>query len=147
MMWTFLSIALVELVVVHLLLALWKPWVALAVSLVSATGLGWLILFLRSLRRMPVLIAGDRIVLRTGTLLCLSVARRNVAGLRPDWNAQWLKAPGVLNLSLLAYPNVVVELIEPVDVVKMGRVRHVTAVAHRLDDPGGFAAALAFPKS
>ena len=146
MMWAFLAIALVELVVVHVLLALWSPWIAIGISVVSVTGLGWLILMLRSLKRMPVVVRDDVIVFRTGSLLCLCVARANVARLRPDWNAEALKAPDILKLSLLAYPNVVVELVDPVDVVRLGRVRRVTAIAHRLDDPAGFAAALAFPK-
>jgi hypothetical protein len=49
-----------------------------------------------------------------------------------------VKERSVLDLGLLAYPNVLVELSEPVE-RRTGR--QTTAVAHCLDDPNGFAAA------
>jgi hypothetical protein len=42
-----------------------------------------------------------------------------------------------MNLALIAYPNVVVDLVDPLP----GR-RGIRAIAHRLDDPHGFADAL-----
>lgn len=44
----------------------------------------------------------------------------------------------MLNLGLIAYPNVLVELAEPV----RRRRRAIRAVAHRFDDPAAFIAAL-----
>jgi hypothetical protein len=46
----------------------------------------------------------------------------------------------VLNLALLSYPNILVELREPL-AVRRGRM--VTAVAHRLDDAAAFERAVA----
>lgn len=138
MMWVFLGIAWVELVVTHLLVALWHPWVAIVLSLVSLTGVIWLVRLLRSLRRLPVLIEDERLVMRVGTLKRVDLSRAQIAGLRQRWDAQAFKRGETLKLSLLAWPNVVIDLDEPVT----GWRRPVRAVAHRLDDPAAFAAAL-----
>ena len=45
----------------------------------------------------------------------------------------------MLNLSLLAYPNVLVVLAEP---VAGRRGRPIRAIAHRLDDPSAFVEAV-----
>lgn len=138
MMWVFVAIASVELMVVHFLVAMWQPWLALIPSVVSLAAIIWLVTAIRSFRSLPVLIDGDRIILRAGRLKGVEIAPGDVAGLRGTWDAAVLKEPGVFNLALIAYPNVVVDLRGPVTV---GR-RTVRAVAHRLDDPAAFAAAI-----
>ena len=42
-MWAFVGVACIKLLVTHLFLALWRPWVAAAVSLVSLSGVVWLV--------------------------------------------------------------------------------------------------------
>ena len=138
MMWAFVGIALIELVVDHLLVALWRPWVAVALSVVSLAGVVWLVRLVLSLKQLPVLIEGDRLVMRVGTLKRIDLARAQVAGLRPQWDAEAFRRGGVVKLSLLAWPNVVVDLTEPV----AGWRGPVRAVAHRLDDSAAFAEAL-----
>jgi len=54
------------------------------------------------------------------------------------WTAEELKRREVLNLALLAWPNVMVEVDPPVRV----RRRAIGAIAHKLDDPAAFAAAI-----
>lgn len=139
MMWVLVAIASVELVVVHLLLVLWLPWVALVVSAISLASILWLIAAIRSFRTLPVLVGADRVVLRAGRLRTVEIAPGNIAGFRGRWDRAALKEPGVVNLALIAYPNVVLDLREPI----AGRRRSVTAVAHRLDHPAAFAAAIA----
>ena len=135
MMWVFMAIATVELLVVHLLLLLLVgPWAAVAASVVALAGMAWLVVLIASFRR---LLESDRLVMRIGTLRRVDLPLAMVAGLRRQWDARSLKAGGVLKLSLIAYPNIVVDLVEPLP----GR-RRVTAVAHRLDDPAAFVAAL-----
>ena len=138
MMWVLVAIASVELVVVHFLLALLWPWLALVLSAFSLATILWLVSAIRSFRSLPVLVDGDRIILRAGRLKGVEVAPMNVAGLRGSWDAAALKEPGVFNLALIAYPNVVVDLRVPIPV---GR-RTVRSVAHRLDEPAAFAAAI-----
>lgn len=138
MIWALLAIACVELVVTHLLVALWRPWVAVALSAVSLPGVIWLMLLARSLKRSPVLIEDDRLVMRVGTLKRIDIARANVRGLREGWDAGTFRRGDAVKLSLLAWPNVMVDLSEPVP----GWRGPVRAVAHRLDEPERFTAAV-----
>lgn len=136
--WVFICLASVELVVTHLLVAMWRPGLALVLSVMSLSGLVWLIGVVRSFRRLPVLIEDDRLVMRVGKLWRVDVPRDQVAGLRGSWDATTLKERGTLKLSLLAYPNVVIDLDPPLH----GRRGPLRRVAHRLDEPAAFALAL-----
>lgn len=140
MLWAFVALGVMELLLVHLLLALLSsPIAALVASLLTLATLVWLILFIRSLKRLPVTLDETGLVLRTGTLLEIRVALDNVAGLRISWPASLPDDRAVLNLALINQPNVMVDLKRP---VPGRRGRLVASVAHRLDDPTGFAAAL-----
>jgi hypothetical protein len=93
---------------------------------------------IRSFPNLPVIVGPDGVTMRVGRFRAAQVAAANVAGLRGGWSAETLKQRDVLNMALIAYPNVVLELREP---QRIGR-RTVRAVAHRLDDPAGFAEAI-----
>lgn len=138
MLWAFVGIASIELVVTHLLIALWWPRVALVLSALSLLGIVWLIGVLHSFHRLPVLIEADRLVMQVGTLRRVDVPRTQVRGLHQTWDAATFKGRGALKLSLLAYPNVVVDIAPPL----AGRRAPLHAVGHRLDDPAGFTRAL-----
>ena len=138
MMWVFVCVASVELVVVHLLVAMWRPGVALLLSALTLASVAWLVSVILSFRRLPVLIEADRLVLRVGTLKRFDVPRAQVGGLREQWDGAALKQPGVHKLSLIAWPNVVVAIDPPLP----GRRAPIAAIAHRLDDPAAFGAAL-----
>ena len=138
MIWVLIGLSTVELVVVHLLLAHWWPRIAVVVGLLTIAGIAWLIRFVLSFRNLPVLLDDDCLLLRVGRLRSVSVPVDRIAGLRQSCDAATLKQSDVLNLALIAFPNVIVDLISPVLVER----RHVRSIAHRLDDPAGFAAAL-----
>jgi hypothetical protein len=138
MLWVMVGLSSVELVVVHGLLAFWRPWIAAAASLVTGGSVLWLIAMIRSFPNLPVIVGPDGVTMRVGRFRAAQVAAANVAGLRGGWSAETLKQRDVLNMALIAYPNVVLELREP---QRIGR-RTVRAVAHRLDDPAGFAEAI-----
>ncbi|WP_051272934.1 hypothetical protein [Sphingomonas phyllosphaerae] len=113
---------------------------ALVLTLVSLGTMAWLVRAIRSFQHLPVLIDGDRLVLRAGRLRSVTVERARIAGLRAtEWTHAETRAREVLNLALIAFPNVWIDLAEP---LATGRRRRIVAVAHRLDDPAGFAAAL-----
>lgn len=137
MLWMFVLLAGTELFVVHFLVSFWSVPVALILSVLSLATIVWMIGLIRSLKRLPVRIADGKLVFRAGTLRCVETPLINIAGVRLHWSAEDLKAPGVLNLALIAYPNVIVDLVEPVP----GR-RPVRAIAHRLDDGAAFVKAL-----
>lgn len=139
MLWTLIAISLVEMATVHFLIALWKPWLGAILSLVSFALIVWLVRLVRSFRRLPVTVGEGRIVMQAGTLRRIEIPAAMIAGLRAEWTAETLKDRSIARLSLLAYPNVVIDLREPM-LTRRGRPIH--AVAHRLDDPAAFSVAL-----
>jgi hypothetical protein len=128
-----------ELAVTHLLVsALWSHVAAWILSAVSAAALLWLLAFIRSLKRLPVLVTDEGVTMRLGTLKSLRITAGQIVALRTAWPREELKQRGVLNLGMINYPNVMLDLDPPLP----GRRRPLKAVAHRLDDPAGFAAAV-----
>lgn len=139
MLWMLVALMAMELIVVHALVAIWWPRVALLLSAVSLASLAWLIRAIMSFRHAPVLVEDGRLVMRTGTLRRIDVPVGAIRGVRAEgWTAAEMKARGVANLALIAFPNVVIDLDTPIAT----RRGTITAVAHRLDDPVAFAAAL-----
>ncbi|MBV9750045.1 MAG: hypothetical protein JO157_14640, partial [Acetobacteraceae bacterium] len=131
MLWAFIGLAAIELVVGHLLIAHWSRAAALVLSALTLSTLIWIVTLTLSLRRCPVVLTDEALVWRLGTLKSVSVPRTAVGGIRPAWDAATIKAPGTLNCAAFAWPNVLVDLAEPV------RTRRgaISALAHRLDDP------------
>lgn len=138
MLWVLIGLSAIELGVVHALLAFWNGWVALVVSLLTASGMIWLIALVRSMPRLPVLLDAERLVLRVGFLRRFDILLGNIAGVRTSWESRVEKAKTVSNLALIAYPNVMIDLRQP---IVSGR-RTITTVAHRMDDLPGFLVAL-----
>ncbi len=136
-LWALVGIMAGELLVVHPVLAHWTLSGAIALSALSLGGVGWLVFGLLSMTRLPVLVNRDLLVMRAGRLKGARVPMAQVRGLRREWDAAELKRRDVLNLALVSHLNVLVDLTAPLP----GR-RGVTAIAHRLDDPVGFATAL-----
>lgn len=132
MMGVFAALVFIETAVVHLLVSLWSPRVAVGLSALSLPILVWLVLLVRSFRARPVRIADGRLHWPAGRLRVVEVPLTQVAGLRADFDGALAKAPDTFNAALIAYPNVVVDLAAP---VSLGR-RHFARLAHRLDDPG-----------
>jgi hypothetical protein len=138
--WAFACIMAVELVVVHLLVsALWSRIAAAILSTLSVAALAWTIVFILSLKRRPVQVDEEGVTMRLGSLRSARVPRAQVAGVRTAWPGEALKQRTVLNLALINYPNVMLDLDPPL----LLRRRSVRAIAHRLDDPPGFVAAVA----
>ena len=135
MLWVMVGLSVVEMMVVHGLVAFWWPRVALILSLASLTALLWMILLIRSFRRLPVTVADGVLTMRARMLTSVIIPVGQIAGLQTAWSAESLRQPDVSNLALLAYPNIVVALTSP---VRGRRGRSVRAVAHRLDDPEAF---------
>ncbi|UAK25051.1 hypothetical protein [Sphingomonas nostoxanthinifaciens] len=134
-----LGLALVETAVLHLIaMALWGWPIALPLGLLDVALVAVLVGLLRSIRARPVTIADGVLTMRLGWLKVVPIPLAHVAGLRGAWDAAAMKAPGVMNLALAAWPNVVVDVAPPVRV----RRREIVAVAHKLDDPAVFVAAL-----
>ncbi len=136
-----LGLAIVETLVVHLVVfAAWGWKVAAVLGAIDLSAIVTLIRLLRSFKRLPVTIEGRRVTLHAGTLRRIAIDADNIAGLRADFDRAAIKRRGVANLALIAWPNVLIELREPIEV---RRRRIISHVAHRLDDPAAFHAGVA----
>jgi len=138
LMWVFACIMTLELVVVHLLVAGLSSHLAAAIlSAVSLAALVWTVAFVSSLKRRPVLVDAAGVTMRIGSLKSVRVPAASMKAVLTSWPRERLKQRGVLNFALIDYPNVMLELDPPLQ----GR-RPVHTIAHRLDDPAGFVAAI-----
>lgn len=137
-LWVLVALMAIELLVTHLLLAHWFPRAALAVSAVTLALMLWFAGGVLSFARRPVLVGGTELLLRLGWLKRVAVPIARVRAVRRE---PIVLAPGdrtILNLALVTHPNIAVELSPP-----LRRRRGVLGmVAHRLDDPAAFEAAV-----
>ena len=139
LLWVFVGIMTLELAVVHLLVAaLWSHVAAWILSAISLATLVWTVALIRSLSRLPVLVDETGVTMRLGRLKSVHVPAANIAGLRTAWPREELNRQGVLNLAMINYPNLMLDLDPPLP----GRRRPILAIAHQLDDPAGFMAAV-----
>lgn len=135
MMWVFFVLCLIELVVVHLLVALAWPWIGWPLTILSAIGAIWILLGIRSFRRLPYRLDGDRLTVRFGNLKQVEVQLADIAKIRRGWEDGAVQAKNAINLAGLAYPNRCLELKEPIEPGK-------TRLFIRLDEPESFDAAM-----
>jgi hypothetical protein len=139
MLWVFMALASIELFAVHLLVSLWSVTAAWILSAMSLLTILWIAALIRSFRGFPVEVGPDAVLLRLGRMREIRLALSNVESVRTHFPGEALKAEGVFDLALMAYPNILFELAEPVP----GRPRKlIRAIAHRLDDPEGCASAI-----
>jgi len=141
MMWVFVALASIELLAGHLLLALWSSTAAWILSAAALATMVWIVALIRSFRTRPVLLEGDRLVLRIGSLRSVSIGLGNLAAVRTSWPSGFLDDRSVLNLALISYPNLLFDLAQPLPPRRGGKGR-IMHVAHKLDDPDRLAAAL-----
>ena len=136
-----LGLAIVEALVVHLVVfAAWGWTVAAVLGTIELSAIVTLVRLLRSFKRRPVTIEGTRVTLHAGYLRHVDIDADNIAALRSDFDRAAIKRGDVANLALIAWPNVLIDLHHPIEV---RRRRIISHVAHRLDDPAAFHAAIA----
>jgi hypothetical protein len=141
MLGVLLGLALCETVVLHVVaMAAWGWKVALALGLIDLSVIVMLVRLLRSFKAMPIELDGRRLTMRTGRQLAITLDIDEIAAFRTSWDSDAIKRKTTLNLALIAWPNVVFDLREP---RKVRRRRIISTIAHRLDDPAAFHAAIA----
>lgn len=138
MMWAFLCLAIIEICIVHVLLYAWKPTVAWVVFAVSDIGFLYLLGLIGSLRQLPVLLLADHLRIRTGILFDFTVPLTAITACSVTFGA----APvgrGTLKTSLLAGPNVIIEMTPALPSPKpFGKGGPITRIALGLDEPSAF---------
>jgi hypothetical protein len=136
-----LGLAIVEMLVVHLVVvALLGWWAAIVIGALDLSLVMALVWLLRSFMRRPVTLAHGVLTLHAGYLQSIAIPVGQIAGLRATWDAAAIKDRRLLNLALIAWPSVVIDLKAP---IAARRGRQVQAVAHKLDDPIAFGVAMA----
>jgi hypothetical protein len=138
MMWVLFGLICIEATVTHVLIALWRPPVALFLSAFSLVLALWLGVMIRSMRTHPVSLRRGELVWPAGSIRAIVISLFQVSRRVDHWTLDSLRREGLFNAALIAYPNIVLELDPP---ARLGR-RTVRYVAHRLDDPQAFNAAL-----
>jgi hypothetical protein len=134
-----LGLACVETFAVHIVaVALWGWTVAIVLGLLDVSLIASLLWLLRAFRRCPITLQGDLLTMRTGARLHVAVPIDTIVGFWASWIAEDLKAPHVLNMALAAWPNIVIDLDRPI----RRRRKSITTIAHCVDDPVAFRAAV-----
>jgi hypothetical protein len=142
MMIALLVISCIEITVTHLLVAHWSRTAALVMFVISDVSLLYLIGLIRSLRLSPVLLTETGVRLRAGLLVDRTIPYAAIAAVTANPDGETVRAPDSWNIALLAWPNMLIRLSEPLPPRARWRRDPVRAVALRLDEPGPFLDAL-----
>jgi len=143
MLWAFAALGLIELSVVHLLLAHWSRTAAYALDVLSGGALLTLLALLFSLRSRPVLLGPGGLHIRLGFLIDAPLPLDEIAFAQSGYAPADYMPGSLLKANLLAQPNVLVLLRRDIDLPgPFGRTQRVHAVALALDEPARFLLAL-----
>lgn len=142
MMIALLVISGIEITVTHLLVAHWSRTAAMVMFVISDVSLLYLIGLIKSLRLSPVLLTPAGVRLRAGLLVDRTIPYAVIAAVTANPDGETVRAPGSWNIALLAWPNMLIRLSEPLPPSSRWRRDPVRAVALRLDEPGPFLDAL-----
>lgn len=138
MLWVFAGLAVLEMLAVHLFVALRWPMVGWPLTVVSALSIVWLVGWIRSWAQRPHQLLGDRLRLHMGSLRSIDVPLALIAGIDAAPSLDRIKALKARNLVPLAHPNRLIVLASALD-----DRRQTRAVAIRVDDAPAFDRALA----
>lgn len=142
MMIALLVLSCIEIGVTHLLVAHWSRTAALVMFVISDVSLLYLIGLIKSLRLSPVLLTETGVRLRAGLLVDRTIPYAAIATVTAHPDGETVRAPDSWNIALLAWPNMLIRLSEPLPPRSRWRRDPVRAVALRLDEPGPFLDAL-----
>lgn len=148
LLWALIVVSLLEIVAAHLLVGFFMgATAAYLVFGLSVLGLLYVVGLVNSLAKLPLLVGPDGVRVRAGTLVDHWLPLERIAGATSVTNCGDLKRPGFLKASLLAYPNVLIELDPPLAVKRPnGRTADISTIGLRPDDGPAFVAAIARAK-
>jgi hypothetical protein len=134
MMCVVVALMAIELIIVHILVAIWFPIFALILSVLSLAMIIWFVMIILSFKTLPVCVRGHELHLYAGKLRFVTIPIAQIEGELQGWSGDDLQSATVMNLALIAYPNIMIGLKNSVKVCTFGRTRMITAVAHKFDD-------------
>lgn len=134
-----LILSVIEMTVYHLLLSHWSRAGAIVMFVLSDLGFVYLLGLIKSFRFRPILLTPDGVRVRAGFLIDRLVPLEATAGVDGDVHGDEVRATTTLNAALLAWPNVMLRLHQPLSRASLLRRKPaVERVAFRLDDPEPF---------
>ena len=138
-MWALLAIAVIEAGGEHILIRHWSVVAGTVLAVIGDLGLIYMIGLVKSLRLRPVLLTPEGLRIRAGYLIDRLVPYEQIAGLRHAFTGEDLRANTNWNMGLLAWPNVMLDLKDPLHRRNLhADKRLVTSLAFRLDEPEPF---------
>ena len=94
---------------------------------------------LKSLRLNPILLTDEGVRVRAGFLIDVLVPNEAIGVVCAPRDADEVKAKTTLNAAIFSWPEIVLDLREPMAVPGLfGKTRMVDKVAFKLDEPAGF---------
>jgi len=138
MLWVFAGLAVLEMLAVHLFVALKWPAIGWPLTILSGLSIVWLVGWIRSWSRLPHELLPDRLRLHMGSLRSVDVPLAQIAAIEVAPSLDRIREVKARKLVPLAHPNRLILLTASLP----GR-RTVNAVAILVDDPAAFDQALA----
>lgn len=136
---TLLILSAIEIAAYHLLVGRWSRTAAIVMFLFSDIGFVYLVGLIKSFRYRPILLTPTGVRVRGGFVIDQFVPFEAIANVATVFAGEDIRNPATLNAALLAWPNILLRLHEPIDRRSfLGRKRPARSVAFRLDDPEPF---------
>jgi hypothetical protein len=133
----------IELVLVHLLVALWSAQAAWLLSILTVAGLVQIGVLVHRMAHRPILVGDLGITVRYGMWTEIFVPLDSVSSVEDTSLAPEAKGPETFRTTVLAHANITLRLCRPIALRRFGRDRKVAAIAMRLDQPAAFRRAVA----
>lgn len=129
----------IEIAVYHLLMAHWSRTGAIIMFVISDVGFVYLIGLIKSFRFRPVLLTPEGVRVRAGFLVDQRIPLAAIVSVETGFASESVRDAATLNASLLAWPNILLRLDQPMPRRSFLKTRSpFSTVAFRLDDPEPF---------
>lgn len=138
LLWVFAGLAVLEMLAVHLFVALKWPAIGWSLTILSGLSVIWLVSWIRSWPRLPHELLPDRLRLHMGSLRSIDISLKQIAAIEASPSQERIKAVRARNMVPLAHPNRLIRLTTPLD-----DRRATAAIAILVDDPAVFDPAMA----
>ena len=133
--WPLMALVIVETLGLHLVISIWTPTGAWVFTAISIYTLLWMVGHIHASRLQPVIVDDQYIYLRMGLVWRGQIALSNVSEVRKVARAD-RKAEGLVNVSLLGDPDVVIVLRNPEMLEGLfARKKEARILGFALDDP------------
>lgn len=131
-----------ETVALHLLVQRWSPAAAWVLTALSVYGILWMLGDFHAVRLHPIVLAGERLHLRTGLRWLVTLPLQDIEALQTP-RQQDARSPGYLNMAPIGEPHIVLALKRPARATGLfGRTKDVSRIGLFLDDVAAFRAQL-----